>query len=243
MQLCGTKQTRKYLKTFHIETNRSVGTRSTCQKHSGACTWTNNTVTPEEGETTVQSSLELFAGKKRHKKVSKCIRTRLVRGRVPLATSQLSSTWCCCRTPASRAPAAFPATCATAGVGGWPRQARSPLWAPCRPPGRSPRSAAAAGRWWGRAGRPSCGKCAAAGTSSSGPGTGRLSGGGETGHVRVIGGCVVVLCSLWRRCTFWLWMKRKVLTCFLFTPPTKLTKPFLIPQTNGDTTKLHFQFI
>lgn len=51
-----------------------------------------------------------------------------------------------------------------------PRSASGPR------PGQGPRSAGAAGRWSGRAGRPFCGWCAVQGTSSSNPRTCRLVG-------------------------------------------------------------------
>lgn len=229
MHLCGTKQTRKYLKTFHIETNHSVGTRVTCQKHSGACTWTNNTVTPEEGETTFQSSLVLFAGKKRHK------RCQNASGR---GSSEVEF-----RSP----PHSSARRDAVVGRlrAGLQRLAQRLV----RPLGLG-----------GGLGRPvlhyglpvvlrvgvlaarqlqECGEAVQVGhlVESAQQQVHHHQAqeqvgcrGGETGHVRVTGGCVVVLCSLWRRCTFWLWMKRKVLTCF-----------FIYRSHQTDQTLRHFQ--
>lgn len=209
-----------------------------------------NTVTPKEEEKprvgAFQKSLSLWLPvvKERHKKVSRCVRTRLG-GRVQLSASRLSSPWCCCKTAASRTPAACPVTCATAGVGRWSRRVRCPRWAPCPPPGRSPRSAAAAGRWWGRAGQPSCGRCAAAGTSSSGPGTDRLSGGGETGHVRATGSrCVIVLTVVAMHPLIW----NEFQNIDLFFLPHCQTDQILLPhfqkqRQTKKTTKLHLEFI
>lgn len=105
---------------------------------------------------------------------------RITRGRAsfPFLVPQLSLCWWCCMTDVMPAPEAY-WPLFLPGQGATCLRVYFLRWAPCPRSGRTPRSAAAGRMPWGRAGRPFCGKCAAAGTSSSDRWTGRLERGAE----------------------------------------------------------------